>query len=391
MPLLCEPKKQTVKATLSIRGTIGQRFPLETAEQSGFGVRCGNRVESRRRDRFAAREDVGRMTDEDEAEIFDRFRRGATADQLAQDYGRTKAAIARIVRDVRVKRLAEEPIDFVYSPEFESPGVEVEILGKPPQLHARKSAAAIRLPAGFPPYLASLYQTPLLSREQEAYYFRKMNYLKFRASQLRKQLDGRRPTVAQISRIETLLKQAEDVKQLLTRSNLRLVVSVAKRFCKPGTNLFELVSDGNLSLIRAIEKFDYSKGFKLSTYATWAILNHLRRSVPARHVELKRFRTSHDERLNDRLIDPRTNPFELERTNRVQRRALGVLLDRLDRRHRDIITWRYGLEEGTEPLTLDAVGRRFGVSKERIRQLEAKAIVKLRQFASEERLDIPGI
>jgi len=331
------------------------------------------------------------MTDEKKAEVFDRFLRGATVDQLAEECGRTKAVVSRIVRDIRAKRLREKPIDFVYSADFESPRAEVEILGAPPEPHARKNTTAFRPPAGMPPYLASLYETPLLSREQEAHYFRKMNYLKFRASHLRKRLDSRRATAAQIGRIETLLQQAEDVKQLLIRSNLRLVVSVAKRYCKPETDLFELISDGNVALMRAIEKFDYSKGFKLSTYATWAIQNNLHRSVPAGHNQLERFRTGHDDRITDSLIDPRTNPFELERTNRGQRQALKRLLNRLNPRDRDIIASRYGLKDGTESLTLDVIGRRYGVSKERIRQLETKALVKLREFASEERLDIPGV
>jgi len=290
-----------------------------------------------------------------------------------------------------MKQFDRQPIEFVYSREFEGPGADETILGPAPDSPTRKSQRTPRAPAELPPYLASLYETPLLSREQEAHYFRKMNYLKFRASQLQKRFETKRPTAAQVRRREAYLKEAQDVKQLLIRSNLRLVVSVAKRYLSPEFDLFELISDGNLALMRAIDKFDYTKGFKLSTYATWAIDNNLKRSVPARHIGLERFRTGNDERLNDFVADRRANASECERTLQAHREALRVLLDRLNPRDRDILMSRYGLKEATEPMTLEAIGRHFGVTKERIRQLETKALAKLRTFAAEQRLDIPGV
>jgi len=366
---------------------------LRTAAIRASGIKVRNQewTECRPRHDVRSRSGTARVTDETKAEIADRVRRGATVDQLARDLGRTKSGIARIVKHLRLKHLQTQPIEFVYSAEFESPGAETTILRPAPELPSRKSSSTRRAPADLLPYLASLYETPLLAREQEAYCFRRMNYLKFRASQLRKEFDNKRPSAAQIKRVEALLKQAEEVKQLLVRSNLRLVVSVAKRYLNPEVDLFELVSDGNISLMRAVERFDYTKGFKLSTYATWAIENNLKRSVPARHASLERFRTGPDDRLNDSVIDTRTNPFESERANQAQRKALDVLLNRLNPRDREIIASRYGLTEAAEPQTLEALGRRFGVTKERVRQLESRALLRLRAFASKERLDIPGV
>ena len=110
-----------------------------------------------------------------------------------------------------------------------------------------------------------------------------MNYLKFKAAKLRDKLDKTRPQVRGMDAIEELLDRAVEIKNFLIRSNLRLVVSIAKRHIKPTSNFFEMVSDGNMSLIRAIEKFDYTKGNKFSTYATWAIMKNFARSIPAEH------------------------------------------------------------------------------------------------------------
>ena len=249
---------------------------------------------------------------------------------------------------------------------------------------------AFRAPPGLPPYLAQLYSIPLLSKEQEAYYFRKMNYLKFRAARLRDQLDVSRAKSRVMDEIEHCIDEAVEVKNLLIRSNLRLVVSIAKKHVKPNGNFFEMVSDGNISLIRAIEKFDFSRGFKFSTYSTWAIMKNYARSIPAEHNLLDRYRTGTDE-LFLSSPDQRSDQFEQERVNHRQHEAIVQILDRLDERERNIIMFRFGLNQNTEPQTLEQLGGRFGVTKERIRQLEARALTKLRKIALDEKLDIPGI
>ena len=92
--------------------------------------------------------------------------------------------------------------------------------------------------------------------------------------------------------IERLYDQAVAVKNQIVRANLRLVVSIAKRHVGPTDNFFELVSDGNMSLIRAAEKFDYARGNKFSTYASWAIMKNFARTIPDEHRRRDRFRTS---------------------------------------------------------------------------------------------------
>src|SRR5690606_3874059 len=137
-----------------------------------------------------------------------------------------------------------------------------------------------RPPAGLPAYLTSLYDTPLLSAEQEVYLFRKMNYLKYKASRLRSQLDPHRPRPELIDQIEALYEEVVATKNQIIRANLRLVVSLAKSRVSDSHDFYTLISDGNMSLMRAVEKFDYSRGFKFSTYATWAVVKNFARSIP---------------------------------------------------------------------------------------------------------------
>ena len=321
-------------------------------------------------------------------DIYRKHQRGVSTQRLAREYCRPELAISRIVSEVRMKRLMDQPIEYMYHESFDDRRAEAEILGPEPEVPNKVRLP--KAPPGLPPYLASLYEQPLLTKEQEAYFFRKMNFLKYKAARLRDKLQKGRPTAKEIDRVEELLKEANQIRNLLIRRNLRLVVSIAKKYIRMGVNFFEIVSDGNVSLMRAVDKFDYSRGFKFSTYATWAIKKNFARSIPAEHTYLGRFRSGSDEFFTDNK-DDRSNPFEQERANDRQREVLARFLERLPERERDIIASRYGLERGTEPQTLEEVGQRFGVTKERIRQLEARALRRLREVAAEEPVEIPGV
>lgn len=328
------------------------------------------------------------LTAEQKQDIYQKMRRGVTVERLAKQFERKPATIYRVVGQVRAEKLLAQPVDYMDSPEFHKKGAEKTILGPPPE--AKRKSTTLRPPAGLPPYLASLYTIPLLTREDEQYWFRKMNFLKFKAAKLQEKIDSKRPKQVDLDSLEQLIAEATEVKNFLIRSNLRLVVSIAKKHIKPTNNFFEMVSDGNMSLIRAIEKFDYTKGNKFSTYATWAIMKNFARSIPAEHKRLDRFRTGKDE-VFSHSTEYRGSQFEEELTNRKQNNILLGILDQLDSREREIVKFRYGLGEVDEPLTLEQVGVRFGVTKERIRQLESRALRKLRKIAEEEKLDIPGM
>src|SRR5205823_6521004 len=142
-------------------------------------------------------------------------------------------------------------------------------------------------------------------------FFRKMNYLKYQAHQLREALDPEHCRATDLDRIERLQEEALAVKNQIIRANLRLVVSIAKKYVGPSNNFFELVSDGNMSLIRAVEKFDASRGFKFSTYASWAIMKNFTRSIPEEKHRRDRFVTGHEE-MFEAAPDTRSDVYEQE-------------------------------------------------------------------------------
>ena len=327
------------------------------------------------------------LSEGEKREIFRLSRLSVSIDNLATRFRRTRSSIYRILSEMRAQQLIDQPIEFMDHDSFQLADADALILCEAPPRKLEKLHAS---PKGLPPYLQSLYQFPLLSREEEGYYFRKMNYLKFKAEQLRKTLDPQRPKASVMQEIERLLQDSLSVNNFLIRSNLRLVVSIAKKHVRPNTNFFEMVSDGNMSLIRAVVKFDFSRGNKFSTYASWAIMKNYARTIPAEHTFHERYKTG-AEQLLQFSTDGRANQSQVERENRTQHDILMKILDRLEPRQREIVTLHFGLRPGVEPLTLEEVGHRFGVTKERVRQLEARGLKRLRQIASDEKLDIPGI
>src|SRR5207248_9428517 len=117
----------------------------------------------------------------------------------------------------------------------------------------------------------------------------------------------------ELNQVDDLLHEANGIKDQLIACNMRLVVSIAKRHSGQTDNFFELLSDGNVSLIRAVEKFDYSRGFKFSTYASWAIMKNFVRSIPEEKHRRERYVTGHEE-LFEAAPDNRSNEQEVLHT-----------------------------------------------------------------------------
>jgi len=331
-------------------------------------------------------EGSGPLSEGAKEKIYQQFRDGVSVDELARRYGRNKTTVYRMINETRVRKIQELPLDFMPNPQFPRVRNDASILGPLPE--AEPAPRKTRAPSGLPPYLGSLYEVPLLNREQEQHLFRKFNYLKYRASRLRDKLDPERPSRKLMDEIEHLYDEAVKTKNQIVKANLRLVVSIAKRHVGAGENFFELVSDGNISLMRAADKFDYARGNKFSTYASWAIMKNYARTIPAEHRLRDRFRTAHEETFGA-TAEPRTNPFELEAAQQQRLAAIRDILQRLDDREQKIIIRRFGLDHSIEPKTLKEVGEEMGVTKERVRQIEARALSKLRLVAQEQKLEPP--
>lgn len=326
---------------------------------------------------------TGPLNEAQKTRIYQAFKRGTSVEKLVKQFGRTKTTIYRVLNEVRAARIVELPLDFIPNPRFARKGAEAACLGPMPE--SDTPARKVRRPSGLPPYLASLYEMPLLTREQEQHLFRKYNFLKYRAGKLREELDVAAPKSSLMDEIESLYQRAIEMKNEIARANLRLVVSIAKRHVTPDQNFFELVSDGNVSLLRAIEKFDFARGNKFSTYASWAIMKNFARTIPGEFKHRDRYRTSQDE-LFAATPEYRADHVHEEGAQLTREAQVEKILRRLDEREQKIIMGRFGLSRGQEPQTLKEVGASLGVTKERIRQIEARALSKLRLAAQEEKI-----
>lgn len=283
----------------------------------------------------------------------------------------------------RAQAIKELAIDFITHRSFARPGIEDQILADCPSNGRDEQNSEPRDVAKVPMYIARLYDTSLLTAEQERHLFRQMNYLLYRANRLRRKLDVAKPNRAMLEKIQNDLAHANVVKGRIIQANLRLVVSIAKKFVNPANSLEELISDGNIALIRAVEKFNFGLGNRFSTYATYAVQRNYFRMVSRGRRQRERF-LSDEERL---AVIPQAEHEQLVGSAGLAQlqQSFGTLLQRLNARERQILERRFGFH-GQEPKTFKELGEELGVCKERIRQIQTRAMEKLRQFAEIENL-----
>ena len=280
-------------------------------------------------------------------------------------------------------------------------------------------------------YLKEIGRVPLLTADEEIVLAKKMK----EGSISKKRLSTEELTDEETKELNAAVKEGAAAKKRLSEANLRLVVSIAKRYVGRGMQFLDLIQEGNLGLIKAVEKFDYEKGFKFSTYATWWIRQAITRAIadqartiriPVHMVEtITKVKKTSSQLLHKNGHDP--TPEEIaaelnlpvERIREIMRIAqdpvsletpigeeedshlgdfipdedapapadaaslillkekLGEVLSTLTEREEKVLRLRFGLEDGRQR-TLEEVGKEFDVTRERIRQIEAKALRKLR-------------
>jgi RNA polymerase primary sigma factor len=291
-------------------------------------------------------------------------------------------------------------------------------------------------------YLKEIGKVPLLAAEEEVELAKRIE-AGAEAARETAESGWKRLPLADQRRLRRAFADGEQARQELTSANLRLVVSIAKRYVGRGVPILDLIQEGNLGLMRAVQKFDHTKGFKFSTYATWWIRQAITRAiadqsrtirVPVHMVEsinkvvraqralaqkLERDPTltelalevdmdeekvaeilriasqdplsldspvgdEDDTSMADFIADRGAAPLDLAARKLLEQTVRDVL-DDLSDRESEVVRLRFGLVDG-RPRTLEEVGKEFGVTRERIRQIESKTLAKLRHPLRSERL-----
>lgn len=293
-------------------------------------------------------------------------------------------------------------------------------------------------------YLKDIGRIPLLSGDEEIKLAKKMaagDQAKRTLADAEK--DGTVLSAEEKAELTKMGNVGDDARRTLAEANLRLVVSIAKRHVGRGMNFLDLIQEGNMGLMKAVEKFDYERGYKLSTYATWWIRQAITRAIAdqartiripvhmvetihkqaretrrlmqelgrdpypseiaaamevseARVIEIQKISQDpvsletpigeeEDSHLGDFIVDENAQaPSDMVETSMLKEQLIGVL-DTLTPREEKVIRLRYGIDDG-RPRTLEEVGKEFNVTRERIRQIEAKALRKLRHPSRSRRL-----
>jgi RNA polymerase primary sigma factor len=309
------------------------------------------------------------------ARVVKQARRGIALKVLAARSGRPRATIYRAVMDDRIERLTRRKVRFHDDPMYHQTDAEQFLadMVRSGEFSGRNDLE-VRIPKGLPAYLQELYRTPLLTPAQERSLFLQFNFYKGLFVQTRRRFDPELARTRDLNQLEAHSRKAATVKARIVQANLRLVVSVARKHLQAGIDLMELVSEGNVILMRAAESFDVHKNVRFSTYATLALMKGFARIVP----ELRSGRRgAHlDERID--VADTRHD----DRMEQVARQEeVNRLLSLLKPGEREVIAAHFGLGSG-EATTLDQLGKRLGMSKHRVRLIEQRALVKLRQVAA---------
>ncbi len=281
-------------------------------------------------------------------------------------------------------------------------------------------------------YFREMGREPLLTAEEEVALAKRLEQGEISQAKLQ---DATALSLRDISRLEAVIIDAEDARQTLIKANTRLVISVAKRYIGQGVPFLDLIQEGNLGLMKAVDKFDYRRGYKFSTYATWWIRQAVSRAVADqgrtirlpvhvgdklrqlhRTAQILEQRLGHPPSPEEIAAELEIPPERVSRYLRVSRRPLSLeqpvgeeeesnlgqfiedekvesppdsaeqallrekmeeLLDTLRPREARILRLRFGFQDG-HTYTLEEVGRKFGLTRERIRQIEAQALARLR-------------
>ena len=310
------------------------------------------------------------------------FRPGGLRKPIEERHVISTILDSRSAASRRASKRAAAPLDagvqYVYHPCFSLPEAEERYWGAKAQ------------PIDVPPYElppevaeecpASFRRGPSLNCAQEKEIFLRYNYAKYR---LRRLLERRSSSKAPPSEIGTWRRRAEEARGKIVNANLALVVAMAKRMQVAGVEFAELISEGNMALLRSVEKFDASRGFKFSTYACRSILTCFHRLCGKARRQRERFPVEFDARLEKSDQSERRHEDDRGYAIETVRRILLDNRAELSAMEHRIILERFPMVSGEKARTLAEVGQLVGLTNERVRQIEKKSLIKIREAMAE--------
>lgn len=286
---------------------------------------------------------------------------------------------------IRKEKLLSKPIKFFYHPDFDKVSQHKKILSDMPsfdkyeselnkiyKLKNNKISAELR----------PCYQAPLLTFEQEQHLFKKMNFLKYKASELLKAINPIKISVNKLSKIESLLGEAAKVRNQIAECNFRLATQLLKgkiSFYRDNDLIDSLLSDAYFDVLKSVDYFNWTLGNKFSTYATWAVKTNFYRDCKQKIAEHEK--TVFMDEYTSTLLPSRgiesQDELLLDSNKKLVSKLLGMLESDSKNPHRNrqilVLKYYFGIIDDHE-CTLEEIAKKIGISKERVRQLKAKGL-----------------
>ncbi len=228
-------------------------------------------------------------------------------------------------------------------------------------------------------FLMTVQQSRILTKEGEQFLFKRLNFLRFRASALQATLRNRRTAKKTQKEIDRLLAEASETREQIACANLRLITSIVRKLSSSNDEFDEFLAEANAILLNAIDKFDYARGYRFSTYATHAVQRHTYRLIERQSK--RRQRESADSDLVHSAPACLSDDTNAKQIFDAFNEIVASFDTTLDERERYIVRGRFGLNDSGKGKSLRVIGDELGLSKERVRQLLQQSIEKLAEIA----------